>query len=145
MRRRVVTLGAMERALERMRRELECRLIPLKPLMELLGRESEAPVRELFRCCGEAMGCIEEENFQEVWKNSLSKVINIQPEDRALLETLGSTLGKYDVREQTRSLRLVEETLHEWCISARREEKRLGRVYQTAATAFGIALVIFFL
>lgn len=145
LRRRAVTLAVLGQALERMRRELECRLIPLKSLMELMSRESGASVRELFLSCREAMERMEEENFQSVWKNSLTKVINIQPEDRALLETLGSTLGRYDVREQTRSLYSVEEMLRERYMLAERERKRLGKVYQTTMTAFGIALVILFL
>ena len=140
---RVQDLRGLESAVEALERELGWRLAPLP---EALGRAAEGAsgrtARLLRLCAGEA-SALEGRPFRQVWTECVSAAqLCLEREDAAILEELGSVLGRYDGDSQLRALERAADRLARQREKAEERRERLGRLYGILGAFGGLLLVI---
>lgn len=141
--RRVRTLRLLTEALERMERELSFRLTSIPELFVLLADHSAPPVGTFFARCRDSLRRLGEERLEDLWRNALAESdLELDAEERQILETLGGILGRYDGEGQTQALALARTQLERCLEAAVAERSRMGKVYGALGLAAGAFLVI---
>lgn len=126
-------LSGWLRTLDRWQGELTFRTPELSQLLAL-GEEVLDPL-DLTR--------LGELPFSQLWREALKKR-PLTAEDRRLLESLGTILGRYGPEEQVRLLSGVRAEVEDRLRALRRERRERGRVVLTLCFSLGTLLVILF-
>lgn len=134
MRRRVMFLEEMGRALELLEHELLLKHTAIPELLDLLCGACRQQVRELFLAC--KIELEKGKSFTYSWRCALEHT-NLIEEDQEVLSSLAQILGQYDAREQGRGLRHLREELEHRAVRGRDEARAMGRVYNVLGLAAG--------
>lgn len=143
MRGRVRDLDDLAGALAQMARELDCRLTPLPELLREAAHCAHGPVRELFSRAAEGAHSPTGRPFGRIWADALACApLRLTREDRAVLESLGRILGRYDGPSQSEALRHAAGQLERLRDAAAERHRRAGRVYTALSLTAGAFLLI---
>ncbi len=143
---RVQDLRGLECAVEVLERELGWRLAPLPEALEEAAGETSGRVARFLRLCGREASALEGRSFRQVWVESLNAArMCLEREDAAILEELGSVLGRYDGGSQRQALERAQDRLARQREQAEERRERLGRLYGILGLSGGLLLVILFL
>ena len=141
--RHVRTLRLLTEALERMERELSFRLTSIPELFTLLAGHLAPPVGPFFARCRDSLCRLGDERLEDLWRSALADSdLDLEGEERQVLETLGGILGRYDGEGQTQALALARAQLEQCLEAAVAERARMGKVYGVLGLAAGAFLVI---
>ena len=136
---RVKLLEEIARALGLLERELTLNHTPLPELLERLAYRTSGQGNRLFRDC---RSNIEKGNsFTCAWRTSLSKM-NLNEEERMLLQGLPDILGRYDASGQAESLARFRREVEECAARGRDELRSMSRVYGALGMTAGGFLAI---
>ena len=141
--RRVRDLNLLSVGLAVMRRELDHRMTALPELLALAVKETKHEVSDFFRLCSVGASHLNGRAFRDIWKQGLELVhLHMEAEDLAVVERLGSVLGRYDGENQRQALDEARDRLDEQRKLASEQRNRLGKVYGTLGLTAGVFLVI---
>ena len=141
--RRVRDLNLLSVGLAVMRRELDHRMTALPELLALAAKETKHEVSDFFRLCSVGASHLNGRAFRDIWKQGLELVhLHMEAEDLAVVERLGSVLGRYDGENQRQALDEARDRLDEQRKLASEQRNRLGKVYGTLGLTAGAFLVI---
>lgn len=140
---RVNDLNQLLMGLETMTRELNYRMAPLPELFRQAAEQSKGKPAIFFDLCGQGAEHLNGRTFQAVWSQALEAAqLRLEQEDMALLEQLGSVLGRYDEESQHRALDTAIVRLEAQRNTAADQSRRLGRVYSVLSLTAGGFLMI---
>ena len=136
---RRASLGLM---LERMAFELERFKTPLPALFRMLADEMEGAAGAL--CAGAADGLEDPARRQkaDVWRDAAA---DLPAQERAILQPLGSVLGRYGANEQLRALERARSAMALAEAEAREELRQRRRICIGVPTAAAAALAVLLL
>lgn len=141
--RRVQVLNQMSLGLNMIRRELDWRMSPLPDLLSLASRETKGEVSDFFRLCSIGVRNLNGRPFRQIWQQGLEAAqLRMESEDFAVVEQLGSVLGRYDSGNQRQALEEAIARLDEQRKEAADQRNRLGKVYGMLGLTAGVFLVI---
>jgi stage III sporulation protein AB len=125
--------------------ELELDAPPLPQLMERLERRTAGAARQMFRVCRQGLERLEREEFSALWHRAVAETVQLGAEGQHCLDPLGHTLGRFDSREQCRTVSAVRGRLEELRGRTEEECRRQGKVYRVLGLSGGVFLVILLL
>ncbi len=147
LRRRAGALEALIVSLQLMESEICSRLAPMREVLELLSREAPPPVRGLYRRAYGGLEALGRCSFYAIWRMAVekSRELDLREEDEELLSSLGLSLGRYDVREQSEAIARTRRRLESSLRRAREERDRDSRLHAFFGLASGLFAVIILL
>lgn len=143
LKRRVRVLEALISALGIMRGEICSRLTPMADILEMLSRETEEPIRGLFRRIYDGMQELGERSFYEIWSDAVRAVpMGLTEREERVLCELGNSLGRYDIQLQAASLSRTAARFEDFLREAEEARRRDGRVHLLFPIAAGVSVVM---
>ena len=142
---RVETIESLIAGISILGSELALQSKPLPELFSSLSGTVPKAAGELFRGCAEGLGGPLTQEFCTLWCRQVEEIPRLKPEERRLLASLGSILGRFPAREQHRAIGQVCALLQESARTAAGDSRRMGRVYRTVGGAAGGFLLILLL
>ena len=140
---RVTALRALTESLDRMERELEFRLPPMKELLGETARKAREPAAGFFRACAEGVDKLQGQPLSELWgQMAREKLPALKTCDLEALLSVGAILGRYDAEGQRKAMSAARAELAGFLSAAVEERRRQGRVYGALGMAAGVFLVI---
>lgn len=141
--RRVKSLRSLRDGLAWMERELSFRLTPLPDLLQQLAEKKQIASR-FFQRCRESLPELGKYSMGELWSRALAaeEDLLLQPEELAVLLTLGDVLGRYDSQGQQEALQVAVNELSQRLTIAEEEKNRLGKLYRVLGISAGALSVI---
>ncbi|HIY06723.1 MAG TPA: stage III sporulation protein AB [Candidatus Evtepia faecigallinarum] len=140
---RAACLEEFRQALAALSRELSFSLRPLWELMTQAAAGSRGPAAAFFRVCCARFAQGGRESWAESWQQALAEVpLPLTQADRRLLEEAGQVLGRYDGESQRQALAGLLACLEDRREEARREARRLFRVYGVLGITGGLFCLI---
>ena len=134
---RVQRLDLLERFCMAVSAELRYLLPPVGTLLRTLaGRECFAELSFLQDAAEHT------EAFPNGWRKAVAADRHLREEERAVLQTVGDTLGQMDAEGQLAALGLCAERLREMRETAARQMQGRGQMYRSMGILGGIFLVI---
>ena len=141
--RKLSILRSVLQLLREMRGELETRLTPLPELLEYAAGRCNGAGKDFAVCLMDSLPQLGEKEFFQLWDKSVADCFaGLCSEDREILQTLGHSLGRFELDRQLADMDACIETLESWaaaCSGAMPEKKRLGL---GIACSFGALLLI---
>ena len=132
-------LGEAEQILESIARELEWSLVPLPEALRRASAGSGKAKNWLYPLA-EAVSASQDQSFQSLWNHALRT-----REDYAVLERLGSVLGRYDAASQCQALAAAGARLHGLREEAAERQKGLAHLYRVLGVSVGALLIVLLL
>ena len=140
---RVRDLRELAAGLDALQRELGWRLTPLPAALAAAAGEAHGRAAAFFERCAQGTEKLDGRSFQQVWREGLEICpLQLEREDRELLEQLGPVLGRYDGDSQRRAIEDVLTRLERQIAQASENRRRLGRVYGVLGITAGLFLTI---
>ncbi len=140
---RVRDLRELESAVETLERELGWRLAPLPEALERAAEGIGGRTARFFRLCARGASAPDGGPFRQVWTECMgASRMYLEREDAAILEELGTVLGRYDGDSQRQALERAAARLTEQRKKAEERRERLGRLYGILGLSGGVLLVI---
>ena len=143
--RRVHILEALVAVFEQIRSEVLFLSVPVGQLLpEVAGRCQSEEVQRFLH----GVDAQEEDLFSERWQQALNqhaKALLLEKDPFYALCNVGSYLGKYDIKEQDRSLTKTIDRLQQALTQARPERDKKSKLYRTLGITAGVMSVIFLL
>ena len=141
-RKEVTALHQLVQALDGMLCELEYRLTPLPELCRLGGEYASGGVQGFFFTLADTMDAQLSPDVRQCTAMSLKQVKGLPPLTAGELETLGQTLGRFDLQGQINVLRQCKQScMNKLKVLEHQQTQRL-RSYQTLGFCAGLALAI---
>ena len=141
--RKLSTLRSVLQLLREMRGELETRLTPLPELLEYAAGRCSGAGKDFAVCLMASLPQLGEREFFQLWDKGVAACLaGLDSEDRETLQTLGRSLGRFELDRQLADMDACIETLENRavaCSSTLPEKKRLGL---GMACSFGALLLI---
>lgn len=129
-------------SLDYMQCELQYRLTPLPDLCRQAGQQNRSQVGQVLLMLARELECQISPDVESCMEEALGSNLDLPNRTRTAFETLGQSLGRFDLEGQIRGL----EAVRSFC---RAELERLGkdrdsrlRNYQTLGLCAGAALAI---
>ncbi len=145
LRQRVQVLEGLKTSLEQVGRELELRCTPLPQLFQALSIHACWPAGQLFSDCAAALEQDDPAGLSQIWTRLVEELPYLEREERRSLSGLGQVLGRYPGAEQEAAIAGVCNELEQYAQEARKEFRRLGKVYRAVGAAGGGFLIILLL
>ena len=140
---RAACLEEFRQALAALLRELSFSLRPLEELLTQAAAGSRGPAAAFFAACGSFFDQGGRESWAESWRQALDTVpLPLTAADCRLLREAGQVLGRYDGESQRRALEGLLARLEDQREEARREARRLFRVYVALGITGGLFCLI---
>ncbi len=138
-------LGEAEQILEAVARELEWSLVPLPVALQRAAAGS-ARAQKWLGPLAERIASAEEQSFQNLWDEALrTSGLALTGEDCAVLQRLGTVLGRYDAASQCQALAAAGARLHSLREEAAARQKALSHLYRTLGLTVGALLMVLLL
>ncbi len=138
-------LGEAEQILESIARELEWSLVPLPEALRRASAGSGKAKNWLYPLA-EAVSASQDQSFQSLWNHALrNSGLSLTREDYAVLERLGSVLGRYDAASQCQALAAAGARLHGLREEAAERQKGLAHLYRVLGVSVGALLIVLLL
>jgi stage III sporulation protein AB len=139
------TIRQLAAVLSYMISELSYRMSPLPELCRSSSRQCRGCLRALFIQLVNELESQLSPDVECCMRSAVGKVSELPEKTKEILNTMGSTLGRFDLQGQLRGL----ESLHDQCQNLNKamevnKDQRL-RCYQTLGLCAGAALAILFL
>ena len=140
-------LTALITALDYMKSEMECNLTPLPQLFAALGQQGERTIAALFARCGDAMLGNASLPPQQALRDALTQTrgLRLSGQTRQSLESLGLSLGKFDLGGQSRAVDLAKARLQAELDTLLAGSRARCRSYETIGICAGLALAVILL
>ena len=140
---RVRDLRELSAGLEILQRELGWRLSPLPDALEAAAGGTHERAAGFFAFCARGSRQLAGTSFRTLWSRGLEQCpLRLSREDRALLEQLGTVLGRYDGDSQRQAVENVLTGLDRQRAQAEDDRRRLGRVYGVLGLTAGLFLAL---
>ena len=140
---RVRDLRELSAGLEILQRELGWRLSPLPEALEAAAAGTQGQAARFFTFCARGSARLAGAPFRTLWSSGLDQCpLRLSREDRALLEQLGTVLGRYDGDSQRQAVENVLAGLSRQRTQAEDDRRRLGRVYGVLGVTTGLFLAL---
>ena len=140
---RVRDLRELSAGLEILQRELGWRLSPLPEALMAASVGTYGGAARFFAFCAQESKQLSGAPFRTLWSRGLEQCpLRLNREDRALLEQLGSILGRYDGDSQRQAVENALAGLSRQQTQAEDDRRRLGRVYGVLGLTAGLFLVL---
>ena len=144
--RRERILVQLSAALAQMEREISFRLTPMPQLLGELAEDAPGPVGAFFGACRDGLGELGSRSLAEIWRQALlTAPLDLEERALAVLDRLGTVLGRYQEEEVRAALALAAEELAREGELARAEVENRGRMYRVLGLTAGGLLVILLL
>lgn len=138
-------LGEAEQILEAVARELEWSLVPLPEALSRAAAGS-AKAQKWLGPLAVSIPSAGEQPFQHLWEQALqTSGLALTGEDYAVLQRLGSVLGRYDAQSQCQALAAAGARLNSLREDAAERQKKFGQLYRTLGLAVGALLIVLLL
>ena len=109
---RLRELSSVAAMLMLMESELAARLTPLPELVSLLEPVASEPAKAFLALLTESLDRLGEESFGSIWSDCVRRAFReLKEDERAELERLGASLGRYDIGSQLHAVRQCAEAL----------------------------------
>ncbi|MGM9669700.1 MAG: stage III sporulation protein AB [Faecousia sp.] len=138
-------LSELSEVLSFMEWELQYRMTPLPFLCESAAAMCKTGLKKLFSRLSEELRSQFFPNAEICMRSSICATADIPEPVAALLNTLGSTLGKFDAEGQIQGIRGVRARCEEQRAALRQDRANRLRSIETLWLCAGAALVILFL
>ena len=138
---RTVQLADILTGLELMKIEIGQRQAPMAELARTLSENSSGVSRELFSNLDMLMPLIDTLGFAGIWRKSVS-VLPLRDEERAALDRLGTTLGRYDAQSQCREIDACIARFGDFERAVAAEYRKNGRMYAGLGLTLGFMLAV---
>lgn len=135
-------LEALCHMLRLMQDELETRALPLPELAAQLDMRTENAGKALLSGLLRRLPVLGSQDFQSIWKESVTESVRYSGEAARLLCTLGSFLGRYDVDSQLEAIRSCREMLEKLRTTAAEALPQTRRLGMGLALTSGALIVI---
>ena len=135
-------LEALCHMLRLMQDELETRALPLPELAAQLDTRTENAGNALLSGLLRRLPELGSQDFQSIWKESVTESVRYSGEAARLLCMLGSFLGRYDVDSQLEAIRSCRETLEKLRTTAAEALPQTRRLGMGLALTSGALIVI---
>lgn len=146
LRRQVYRLRRMVLALELIRGELELNLPPLRELFELVGRQVEGEVGELFSGTAAKLEAVSGRPPHTAMKMQFQEMSGFfTVEERQLLLSLSLCLGRYDPASQGRTIDVFLGRVNSMLEKGETEMQNKSIAWMTASVCCGLAVVVILL
>jgi stage III sporulation protein AB len=144
---RVVSLDAIITSLDVMESEICSRLAPMREVLEQLSSEAPEPARRLYANALKEMERLGRCSFYTIWRDSVDKTreLMLNDDEKGTLEELGLCLGRYDVKEQSESIRRVRRKMERFLDRAEEQRRRDSKLHAFFGVVSGIFAVIILL
>lgn len=130
--------------LQTMECELQYRMTPLPDLCELISRSFEGGLSQVFRALANELNAQISPNV-ELCMNKVLNNISLPKQTKCALESLGRSLGKYDIDGQMKGIHtLYGEVQQAYKTLMTNRDQRL-RSYRTLGLCIGIVIAIILL
>ncbi len=141
-RREVAALHQLVYVLEQMICELEYRITPLPELCSFAAAQSKGSIQAFFYALTQALEQRISSDISVCTVTALENTPGIPCKTSVLLQTLGKSLGKFDLRGQVTSLRQCRQACLEQLVVLEHQQTQRLRSYQTLGFCAGAALAI---
>lgn len=141
---RVRNLQSLIMALEVMKNEICERLTPMPELLEMLSKETDAPINRIFKSCYKQMTALGSQSFYFIWKAAIEGTdgLELTADETKTLTDMGHVLGRYDTQEQRAAFSYATRRLEGFLRYAVDEKRSQGKVQAALGVAAGIFVVI---
>lgn len=135
-------LRQLRRALETMEAELEYRMTPLPELCLLGAEKATGQLKEALMILAWELDKQSTSRVQECMDTVLAKCKDLPPQCAAMLENLGSSLGRFDLEGQRKALTACREECTHRLEKLECDQTQRLRDYRTLSFCAGAALAI---
>jgi stage III sporulation protein AB len=108
----------------------------------------DSPVSRLFREMSKRFEARDAGSFAEIWCGAFRRnreELALKSEETEILCDLGASLGRYDLENEERTLKLATRRLERCLEAAREKQTREGRLCSTLGISAGIVSAIILL
>lgn len=141
LRRRARLVSALASGLELLRGEIVSRLAPMPEAAERLARHGPEPTRGFYAAVCAGLENLGGSEFSEIWLRALD-LLDLGGPERAAMENLGGSLGRYGAEEQASAISACEQELRRESERASQEAQVMGRLRAGLAAGAGLILAI---
>ena len=139
-------LRQLRLGLELMQSEMEVHMVSVPELFEAVGRQLSGPLGELFTGTGVQMAALKGRSPVTAMKLQLEQQAPfLGKQETALLLELATSLGRYDLGGQARTLELYKHQTDGLLEEAALDKKHKSRAWMTASVCTGLALIVILL
>lgn len=143
-RREEAALRALVSALDYMQCELQYRLTPLPDLCRQAGQQNRDVIGQVLLMLAAELECQISPDVESCMESALSSGDELPQRAKRAFETLGASLGRFDVEGQIRGLESVREFCRRELEGLSKDRDMRLRSYQTLGLCAGAALAILF-
>lgn len=141
--RRVRDVRTMMYAMESLEHALSFHMPPMSALLEAMERRWTGPAGAFFAACRRDLDKLDTCSMGDIWRDNLRRsALELEEEDRSVLEEVGDILGRYDGERQRESLAQARQRLGVCLERAAERREKLTRVYAALALAAGGMLAV---
>lgn len=145
LQKRLSTLREMQKSLEVLDRELGFALLPVEGLLSKVANNAKNEVKFFFDECIVRFASRQEERLEDIWKDSLKvELPSLAEEDKAIIEEIGSVLGRYDGESQQKAFQNIRNRLEENLEKVKSEIGQKIKIYVVLGVVFGVFFVVVF-
>lgn len=139
------TLEMLKALISYMQCELQYRLTPLPELCRKTAAEASGNLRRLFLLLAQELDDQIAPNAESCMQVAISKCNDLPEKSQICLQSLGKTLGRFDLDGQVRGLDAVTSDCKRQIDALQHNKEERLRSYQTLGLCAGAGLVILFI
>ncbi len=140
---RVEELKEFKNALNIFKTKIKYTYEPLPDIFSEISNSTESNISNVFRVARKKMNVLP---AGRAWAIALDlDYLNINEEDKNILNNLGKLLGKTDIKGQLNQIELTEDFLDKQINKAEKERSKSEKLYKKLGMIIGLAIVIIFL
>ncbi|MEA4822527.1 MAG: stage III sporulation protein AB [Clostridiaceae bacterium] len=136
---RLKTIRTLITSLARIRAEITLRLTPLPELITSECAFTDGRVQAFYREVSRLYD--EDGSFQASWDDAIDR-LRTSAEERGILSSLGTVLGRYDAHAQEEALRYAEDSLARCAEAAENDLKLRGMLMSRLLPGIALAAAI---
>lgn len=136
---RLKTIRTLISSLVRIRAEITLRLTPLPELVTSECALTDGRVQAFYREVARLYDA--DGNFQSSWDDAIDR-LRPSPEERGVISSLGTILGRYDAHAQEEALRYAENALARCAEAAENDVKLRGMLMSRLLPGIALAAAI---
>lgn len=137
---RVNELKEFKNALNIFKTKIKYTYEPIPDIFKEIGISLNSNISNVFRMASNKMNLL---SAGDAWRIALDiDSLNINDEDRNILNNLGKLLGKTDISGQLNQIELTEDFLDDQIKKAEKERTKSEKMFKTLGMIVGLAIVI---
>lgn len=137
---RVNELKEFKNALNLFKTKIRYTYEPIPDIFKEISENVNSNISEVFKSAANKMDILA---AGDAWNLALKiDTLNINDEDRNVLENLSKLLGKTDLQGQINQIEMTSDYIEEQIQKAEKERSKSERMYRTLGMIIGMAIVI---